>query len=418
MVNHVRFQTSHFQYRMLCVIVDAQETLASGNYFALKPTQKGFDVNHQLRCMWMRGGTSKGAYFLASDMPSNPAERDSLLLRIMGSPDPRQIDGLGGANPLTSKVAIVAPSIEDPGGVDFLFAQIGIEKAVVDTKPNCGNILAGIGPFAIERSLVPAEASQTRVRIRTLNTGTMVEAVVQTPGGQVEYEGVEHIDGVPGTAAPIAINFLDAAGSVCGVLLPTGNQVDEICGIPVTCIDNGMPVVVLAASELGCTGYESCVDLERNASMRAKLEQIRLEAGIRMGLGDVTAAAIPKMVLVAPPRNGGVISTRSFLPHKCHEAIGVFGAVSVATACIMPQSPAYVLAQLPAGQHQRMQMEHPTGIFEIAMEIGGTAEFPVVQSVGLIRTARVLMDGVVRVPNSLNTLYPATEVVEPAEQLP
>ena len=363
-------------------------------------------MENQVRCMWMRGGTSKGAYFLASDMPLNEQERDALLLRLMGSPDSRQIDGLGGATSLTSKVAIISRSTLPDADVDFLFAQVGIDKPLVDTKPNCGNILAGVGPFSIERDLVKAKSPETHVRIRTLNTGTLVEAVVQTPGGKVQYEGDEAIDGGPGTAAPIAINFMVAAGSVCGSLLPTGNEADVIRGIAVTCIDNGMPVVVMAASDLGCTGYETCAELEANNTLRSRLEEIRFEAGAKMGLGDVSAAVIPKMVLVAAPRNGGLISTRSFLPHKCHDSIGVFGAVSVATACILPRSPAHALSQIPEGTHKRMKIEHPSGSFEILMQVGGTQEAPVVERVGLIRTARALMDGAVRVPSDLARFLP------------
>jgi 4-oxalomesaconate tautomerase len=364
-------------------------------------------VNKSLKCMWMRGGTSKGAYFLASDIPADVKERDALLLRVMGSPDSHQIDGLGGTVPVTSKVAIVSQSTSPDADVDYLFAQVGIDKPIVDTKPNCGNILAGVGPFAIERGLIPAGASETRVRIRTINTGTLVEEVVQTPGGTVQYEGSEAIDGVPGTAAPIAIHFMDAAGSVCGALLPTGNQADVICGVHVTCIDNGMPVVAMAASELGCTGYESGLELESNTALRKRLEEIRLEAGRKMGLGDVTSAVIPKMVLLAPPQKGGIICTRSFIPHKCHDSIGVFAAVTVATACILPGSPAHSLAKIPEGRNKRMKLEHPSGTFEIVMEVGGTKDAPVVERVGLIRTARAIMDGDLRVPSEVATSLPA-----------
>jgi 4-oxalomesaconate tautomerase len=364
-------------------------------------------MKNSIRCMWMRGGTSKGAYFLAEDLPAVVEDRDALILRVMGSPDKRQIDGLGGADSLTSKVAIVSKSKSDDADIDFLFGQVGIDKALVDTKPNCGNLLAGVGPFAIERGLIPVTSPETRVRIRTINTGTLVEAVIETPHGEVNYEGDEAIDGVPGTAAPIAIHFLDASGSVCGSLLPTGNECDVIAGVRVTCIDNGMPVVVMAASDLGVTGYESCAELEGNESLRRKLEEIRLLAGPKMNLGDVSSAVIPKMALVARSRDGGVLSTRSFLPHKCHDAIGVFGAVSVATACILPGSPAYALATLPDGSSKRMIMEHPTGTFEVVMEIGGSAEAPTVHRVGVLRTARVLMDGLVRLPADVINLLPA-----------
>jgi 4-oxalomesaconate tautomerase len=358
-------------------------------------------VGDGIRCMWMRGGSSKGAFFLASDLPRDEASRDALLLRIMGSPDPRQIDGMGGAHPLTSKVAIVGPSTVETADVDFLFAQVSVDTAVVDTKPNCGNMLAAVGPFAIERGLVKASSPESRVRIRTLNTGTIVEAVVQTPSGQVEYEGSERIDGVPGTAAPIGINFLDAAGSVCGSLLPTGNVIDAILDIPVTCIDNGMPVVVLQASALGVSGYESCAVLEADGDMLQRLEAIRLHAGSRMGLGDVREAVIPKMVLASPATRGGAIMTRSFIPKRCHASVGVFAAVSIATACLSPGSAVHAIAHLPAGKVKRVGVEHPAGTFDVRMEVGGTVESPVVERVGITRTARALFDGVVRVPRSM-----------------
>ena len=350
--------------------------------------------------MWMRGGSSKGGFFLASDLPADEVSRDAVLLRVMGSPDSRQIDGMGGAHPLTSKMAIVSPSSSADADVDFLFAQVSVDAGLVDTKPNCGNMLAAVGPFALERGLVRTSSPESRVRIRTLNTGTIVEAVVQTPNGKVEYEGDEHIDGVPGTAAPIAINFLDAAGSVCGSLLPTGKVLDTILDVPVTCIDNGMPVVTLQAAALGCSGYETCAELEARTEMLARLEAIRLDAGARMGLGNVSDAVVPKMVLAAPPAQGGAISTRSFIPKRCHTSVGVFAAVSVATACMLPGSAIRAIARLPEGKIKRMGVEHPTGIFEVRMEVGGTAEAPVVERVGIMRTARALFDGVVRIPES------------------
>ena len=353
-----------------------------------------------IRCMWMRGGSSKGGYFLASDLPSEEASRDALLLRLMGSPDSRQIDGMGGAHPLTSKVAIVDKSSSTDADVDFLFAQVAVDTSTVDTKPNCGNILAGVGPFALERGLVCASEPESRVRIRTLNTNTIVEAVVQTPNGRVEYEGDEQIDGVPGTAAPIAINFLDAAGSVCGSLLPTGEVLDHILDVPVTCIDNGMPIVLMQASSLGCSGYESCAELESNTAMLTRLEAIRLEAGRRMGLGDVRTAVIPKMVLAAAPLDLGALMTRSFIPKRCHESIGVFAAVSVATACLLPRSVVQGLAEPQQGRVKRMKIEHPAGYFEVRLEVGGTPHEPVIERVGVIRTARPLFDGAVQVPGT------------------
>ncbi len=344
--------------------------------------------------MMMRGGTSKGAYFLAEDLPSEAAARDAALLAILGSPDPRQVDGIGGAHPLTSKVAIVSRSKDADSDIDFLFCQVAVDRAAVDTTPNCGNILAGVAPFAIERGLFPAADGLTRVRVRTINTGTLAELVVETPGGRVNYEGDARIDGVPGTAAPIAVNFLDTAGSVCGRLLPTGNAVDVVCGVEATLIDNGMPVVVLAAEALGRTGYETREALDADGELKARLEEIRLAAGLLMGLGDVKDKVVPKMALVAAPAAGGSVCTRSFIPHACHASIGVFAAVSVATACVLPGTPAARVARLPAGRTRTVSVEHPTGEFAVRLEIGGTEAAPVVEKAGLVRTARALFDGV------------------------
>ena len=352
-------------------------------------------MQHGIRCMLMRGGTSKGAYFLASDLPCGQVERDDLLLRIMGSPDERQIDGLGGAHPLTSKVAVVEKSKSTDADVDFLFAQVNVDKPLVDTTPNCGNILAGVGPFALERGIISASGSVTRVRVRTVNTGTVAELVVPTPGGKVCYEGIEHIDGVPGTSAPIPINFLNTEGSVCGSLLPTGRTVDLIQGVEVTCIDNGMPVVILRAADAGLDGDESCADIESALESLKKIESIRLEAAERMGMGNVSEAVVPKISLVSRPRAGGTICTRNLIPIRCHASIGVFAAVSIATACVLPGSPANGLAVLTTGNVKRLEIEHPTGSFSVRLEMGGTEEAPVVKRAGLVRTARAIFDGVV-----------------------
>ncbi len=350
-------------------------------------------MQQRVRCMMMRGGTSKGMYFLADDMPQDIAARDEVLLSVLGSPDPRQIDGIGGAHPLTSKVAIVSRSKDADSDIDFQFCQVLVDRATVDTTPNCGNILAGVAPFAIERGLFPAADPITRVRVRTINTGTLAELVVETPGGQVNYDGDARIDGVPGTAAPIAVNFLDAEGSVCGKLLPTGNAVDTVCGIEATLIDNGMPVVVLSAASVGRTGYESRESLDADSELKVRLEEIRLEAGRLMGLGDVRDKVVPKMALVAPPVAGGNVATRSFIPHACHASIGVFAAVSVATACVLPGTPASRVAQMPAGRFRTVKVEHPTGDFDVRLEVGGTDAAPKVERAGLLRTARALFDG-------------------------
>ena len=344
-------------------------------------------------CMMFRGGTSKGAYFLADDLPSDVAQRDQILLSVMGSPDPRQVDGIGGAHPLTSKVAIVSKSKNNDYDIDFLFCQVGIDKPMVDTTPNCGNILAGVAPFAIERGLIKAKNDVTPVKVRTVNTGTIAELLIETPGGAVNYDGDARIDGVPGTAAPVVINFLDAEGSVCGSLLPTGNVKDKAAGIDVTLIDNGMPVVMLRASDVGKTGYEPRDQLDKDVALKKCLEEIRLAAGKLMNLGDVTSKVVPKMVLIAAPKEGGHVTTRSFIPHECHASIGVFAAVTVATACVLPGSVAEGIAKVPVGRDVAMSVEHPTGEFTVNLTVGGTKEKPVIERAGLLRTARKLFEG-------------------------
>ncbi len=338
--------------------------------------------------MWMRGGTSKGGYFLASDLPE---DRDGFLLRAMGSPDARQIDGMGGANPLTSKVAVIKLSERADADVDYLFLQVFVDQAIVSDGQNCGNILAGVGPFAIERGLVKAENGQTQVRIFMENTGQIAVARVETPGGLVTYAGDARIDGVPGLSAPIPITFADTAGSSCGALLPTGNAVDVIGGIECTLIDNGMPCVVMRAEDLGVEGTESPEMLEGGAELRSRLEAIRLKAGPLMNLGDVTAKTVPKMTMVSRAASGGAISTRTFIPHRCHEAIGVLGAVSVATACLLGQGPAADLASVPDGDEKLISVEHPTGEMSVIVTIRDGA----VANAAVLRTARKLFDGTI-----------------------
>ncbi|KRA47602.1 4-oxalomesaconate tautomerase [Devosia sp. Root635] len=340
--------------------------------------------------MWMRGGTSKGGYFLAEDLPTNIAERDALLLRIMGSPDPRQIDGMGGANPLTSKVAIVKKSARQGVDVDYLFLQVFVDKPVVTDQQNCGNILAGVGPFAIERGLVEAQDGTTDVRIFMENTEQIATASVATPAGRVTYDGVARIDGVPGTSAAMPIVFEDTAGSSCGALLPTGNAVDIVHGVPVTLIDNGMPCVILDAADFGISGQETPAELEANETLKARLEHIRLTVGPMMNLGDVAKSSVPKMTLVSAAANGGAISTRSFIPHRCHDAIGVLAAVSVASACLLPEGPARKYAVAGEGRARSMSVEHPTGEFTV---IATLDEAGALVSAGVLRTARKLMDG-------------------------
>ena len=340
----------------------------------------------------MRGGTSKGGYFLKDDLPSDPEARNALLLRIMGSPDPRQIDGMGGADPLTSKVAVVSRSSREGVDVDYLFLQVFVDQALVSDAQNCGNILAGIGPFALERGLVAARDGETKVTIFMENTGQIAVATVQTPGGTVTYDGEARIDGVPGTAAPVPLEFRDTAGSSCGALLPTGNAFDEVNGVRVTLIDNGMPCVVMKAADVGVTGYESREELDNATELKTRIEAIRLAVGVAMNLGDVREKSVPKMMLVAPPRDGGAVTVRSFIPHRAHASIGVLGAVSVATACLIEGSPAAEVASIPAGRRKTLSVEHPTGETSCMMELdeGGN-----VVSAAMLRTARKLFDGVV-----------------------
>ncbi|WP_196257840.1 4-oxalomesaconate tautomerase [Pelagibacterium limicola] len=344
------------------------------------------------RVMWMRGGTSKGGYFLAADLPADAAARDALLLRIMGSPDPRQIDGMGGANPLTSKVAVVKPSTREGVDVDYLFLQVFVDKPIVADGQNCGNILTGVGPFAIERGLVAARDGRTEVSIYMENTGQIAVATIETPGGIVSYAGEARIDGVPGTSAPIPIVFRDTAGSSCGALLPTGNAVDTIGGVEATLIDNGMPCVILDAADFGITGAEAPAELDANETLKARLENLRLIAGPMMNLGDVSEKSVPKMTLVGPARSGGAISTRSFIPHRCHDAIGVLAAVTVATAALLPAGPARRYAELPEGDEKLISIEHPTGEFSVIAHLDERGELA---TAAVLRTARKLADGVV-----------------------
>lgn len=347
-------------------------------------------------CVWMRGGTSKAAFFQAEHLPTDPAERDRVLLAAMGGPDSRQIDGIGGGTPLTTKVAIISRSAEREGQIDYLFGQVVIGENRIDYAPTCGNILAAVAPFALEQGLIAASDPETPVRIRMVNTDAFCQAVIQTPGGRVRHGGTVRISGVPTPGAPIELRFADIAGSSCGALYPTGNYLDVINEAEVTCIDNGMPVVLLRAQDLGISGYESPEQLDANAPLKERLEAIRLAAGPLMGLGDVSRRVVPKMTLIAPPREGGALSTRTFIPHKCHDAIGVLGAASVATAVVQSGTVCATVAQsFPSAGRQDVSVEHPTGEFTIRLTLSGDTEPP---AVALLRTARPLFSGTVLVP--------------------
>lgn len=353
----------------------------------------------KIPCVIQRGGTSKGPYFLASDLPSEPVLRDRVLLSVMGSPDARQIDGLGGADPLTSKVAVVSKSATPGVDLDYLFCQVKVDQPMVDVTPNCGNMLAGVAPFALEHGLIDAADGTTTVRIHMVNSGNLCDVHVRTPGGVVTYDGEARIDGAPGSSAPVLIDFLDTAGSACGALLPTGNVIDTVDGIDITCIDNGMPVVLLRAADFGVTGTETRDEMNADTDLKARLESIRLQIGDAMNLGDVSEKVVPKMCLISPPVNGGTINTRCFIPHVCHASIGVLAAVTVGTACVLPGSVAYDIADVPDGNPKGISVEHPSGEFSVELETGEPIDnIPQIARAALLRTTRRLMEGNALVP--------------------
>ncbi|PID48292.1 MAG: 4-oxalomesaconate tautomerase [Proteobacteria bacterium] len=340
--------------------------------------------------MQIRGGSSKGIYFKKDDLPAHEEERNNIILDIVGR-DERQIDGLGGANPLTSKVAIINKSEDENAHVDFLFVQVVVGENRVDTSPNCGNILAGVGVFALESGMVEAEEKTTSIRVKMLNSGNYCELILQTPNKKLTFKGDAKIDGVEGRSAPIICNYMNIEGSICGKLFPTGKKIDNIDGINLTCIDNGMPVVLIPALSLQISGYEICDELSSNEILRQKLESIRLKAGKLMGLGDVSNKVIPKMSIISPPKGSGTINTRTFIPHNCHAAIGVLGAVSVASACLYKEC---VTNGIAKEEKSKFSVQHPSGEFlvELTSEIEN-GEI-VIKKSGLLRTARLLSKGV------------------------
>lgn len=361
-------------------------------------------AQYAIPCILMRGGTSKGPFFYAKDLPEDSQLRDKVLLSVIGSPDQRQIDGIGGAHSLTSKVGIVDICTNGLADLQFLFAQLQPGKNTVDTTPNCGNMLAGVVPFALERGLIKAQSETTKIKVLTLNTGMVSEIEVQTPNGEIIYEGNARIDGVPGTSAPIKINFLDVAGSVCGSLLPTGNLIDEfeIIGLgtlQATCIDNGMPMVLVRAADVNRTAYESVTDLNLDTELKSHLEDLRLKAAKKMGLGDVSNKNYPKMCLLNMPIKGGTIHTRCYIPHVCHDAIGVLAAVTVATACVLPETIAQGLAESDSSD-TLMSIEHPSGEFTVELTLSPGDKTKVL-SAALLRTARPIMKGEILIPHSV-----------------
>jgi 2-methylaconitate cis-trans-isomerase PrpF len=349
-------------------------------------------------CVIMRGGTSRGPFFLAPDLPADPKQRDEVLLAAMGSPHEYQVDGIGGAMPLTSKVAIVSRSKRTDADVDYLFAQVLVDEALVDTKPNCGNMLVGVGPFAIEAGLVAARDPETVVRIFNVNTQSLVEAIVQTPNGRVTYEGTAAIDGVRGTAAPVGLNFTSAIGSVTGKLLPTGKPLDVIDGIDVSCVDVAMPMILMRAKQLGKTGYETANELDADKELFERMEAIRRKAGVMMGMGDVSKAVVPKVGLLSPGRQGGTITSRYFVPYECHKAHAVTGTVCVASACAIAGTVASQLVTLPPPPQGIITIEHPSGTIAIDLDADFSSGKQALRRAALVRTARRIFEGSVLVP--------------------
>ena len=344
----------------------------------------------------MRAGTSRGPFFLREWLPADDAERDQALVGAIGSSDVLALDGIGGSSTLTNKVAIVSRSTQPDCDVDYLFAQVGVADRTVDTRPNCGNMLSGVAPFAIEQGLVVAADGETTVRVYNVNTRSRIDVTVLTPGGQVQYEGDTVIDGVPGAAAPIRLNFLDAWGAVTGSLFPTGHRVDVIDGLEVSCIDAAMPLVMFRASDLGLSGRETPAELDANAGLLARIERVRCEAGERMGLGDVSGSVVPKPVIVSAGDDADSIHSRYFTPRRCHTAHAVTGAIGVATAFALPGT-------IASGASHRsgvrtLSILHPQGRIEVEVCVDGVGQEARIQRAALIRTARKILQGQLTLP--------------------
>jgi 2-methylaconitate cis-trans-isomerase PrpF len=355
----------------------------------------------KIPCVIMRGGTSRGPFFQLSDLPADVTTRDAVLLSVMGSPHEIQVDGIGGSHSVTSKVAMISRSQRPDADVDYLFAQVEINEKRVDTKPNCGNMLVAVGPFAIDQGLIPARDGETPVRIFNVNTQSMVEAIVQTPGGQVTYEGTASIDGVPGTAAPVGINFKSAIGAVTGKMLPTGKPLDVIDGIEVSCVDIAMPVVLMRADAFGKSGHETAVELDADRALLGRMETIRRKAGALMGMGDVSKSVVPKMALLSPPRKGGAIASRYFVPETCHKSHPVTGTVCIATACALAGTVASQIATLPPAPQGMVRLEHPSGTILIDLDADFSGGKQALRRAALIRTARRIFEGKVNVPSAV-----------------
>jgi 2-methylaconitate cis-trans-isomerase PrpF len=350
---------------------------------------------------FFRGGTSRGPYFNRADLPQDLDALAQVLLSVLGSGHVLNIDGLGGGAAVTTKVAMLSRSDDPDADVDYFFAQVSVLDRTVDFKPTCGNILSAVGPAAIEMGLVKPTGDETRIRVLSTNTGARIEAVVQTPDGVVKYEGDAAIDGVPGTAAPVYLNFMDVVGSTCGALLPTGNLRDVIDGIEVTCMDVAMPMVIARAADFGLTGYETAEELDANRAFYERMEPIRIEAGKRMGMGDVSGSVTPKFGLLAPPRNGGTVTARYFMPKNCHPTMAVTGSQCLASCVLTPGTVAEGLFVPPSGVPALVVIEHPSGGIDVTVDYENGADGFALRSAGLLRTARLLARGEVFVPQTV-----------------
>lgn len=374
-------------------------------------------MNRVLPCVLMRAGTSRGPFFLSEWLPADDATRDEVLIGAIGASDLLQVDGVGGGSTLTSKVAIVSKSSQPGCDVDYLFAQVGVGQKSVDTRPNCGNMLSGVAPFAIEQGLVPAQDGETTVRVFNVNTRSRIDVTVLTPGRRVSYDGETGIDGVAGTAAPIRLNFLDAWGAVTGSVFPTGQRIDIIDGLEVTCIDAAMPLVIMRARDLGLTGREAPAELDAEHALLARIEAIRRAAGEAMGLGDVSSSVVPKPVIASDGDDAHSITSRYFTPRRCHASHAVTGAIGVATAYALPGT--VVSGALNRAGARAISVLHPQGRIEVEVAIEGTGPEARIQRAALVRTARKILQGELHIPpyvfsNSNEGDQPMNRLIAPA----
>lgn len=372
----------------------------------------------KIPAVYMRGGTSKGVYLMVEDLPADPVMRDKVILDIYGSPDSRQINGIGGADPLTSKVALIARSTRENVDVDYTFGYVGIKDATVDYEGNCGNMSSGVGPFAIQTGLVAAEDPITKVRIYNTNTKKIIVAEIPVKDGEVVTEGDYTIDGVPGSGARIVLNFLNSGGAKTGKLLPTGNVVDEItlkCGkkIRVSLVDAANPSVFVKAEDIGLTGVEMPKDTESNSEILEIMEDIRTTAAVMMGLAETkekTGPAVPKVAFVASPKgymtmNGTEVKVsqvdlvaRTKALSVLHKAYAVTGGICVATAGLIEGTVVNEIIGEQAKETGIVRLGHPSGTldFEISLEKLSTGGWNLSKA-GVSRTAKPIMDGYVYV---------------------